>query len=127
MKRFLLAIAVLLVLGVTLFQYGGRVLTQRLRVVDYKWKLPPEKGDVLSDGLAVEGIQQALLASTRDPANWQPVPITPEAMERVLRKGNNPNAGLVILSDKNSASQLYARVELDPANRSLAVTVSRPK
>lgn len=129
MKRVALiaTVPLLLVLGIVGYNYGDRLLTKRHRVTDFKWKLPPEKPVTLSDSLAVEGIQLALRSSSRDPANWQPVPVTDNLPGSILRKGNNPNAGLVVLSNSNSAAQLYARVELDPTNRALNVAISHPK
>ncbi len=127
MKRLTLTFVVLLVLGVLVYEYGGRLITQRQRVADFQWKLPPDKPATLSDSLAVEGIELALRASSRDPANWQPVPIAQKSADNVLRKGQNPDSGLVILSNSNSAAQLYATVQLDSTNRALDVTISRPK
>jgi len=127
MKSLTLVAAILLVLGILAYEYGDRLLTQRHRVADFQWKLPPDKAATLSDSLAVEGVQLALRASSRDPAAWQPVPVAQESAASVLRKGQNPNTGLVILTNSNSAAQLYARVELDVTNRALNVAISRPK
>lgn len=127
MKRLTLAFVFLLVLGVLIYEYGGNLLTQRHRVEDFQWKLPTDKPATLSDSLAVEGIALALRASSRDVVGWQPVPVAPESAASVLRKGQNPNAGLVILTNATSAAQLYARVELDVTNRALNVAISRPK
>lgn len=126
-KRLLLSLAALLVLGVLVFQYGGRLLTRRHLVIDYQQTLPPGSGTTLSDSLALEGIQQALRAAFQEPANWHPVAAPTASTTSILTKGDNPNAGLVLLSNSSSSAQLYAHVALDPTNRALTVVISRPK
>jgi len=127
MKWFAVTFVVLLVLGALVYEYGGRLVMQRHQVAFFQWKLPPDKPATLSDNLALEGIESALRASSRDPASWKPVPIDKVQPGSLIRKGQNPNAGLVVLTNTSSASQLYARVELDVTNRALKVAISRPK
>lgn len=126
-KALTLIATILLVLGLLVYEYGGRLLTQRHRVADFQWKLPSDRTLTLSDSLALEGIPLAFRSSSRDPAGWYPVPIAPESKASFMRKGRSPNAGLIILSNSNFAGQLYARVELDVNNHALNVVISHPK
>jgi hypothetical protein len=129
MKRFvLIATAVLLLaLGLTVFKYGDRWLTERRRVADFQWKLPPDKLSMLSESLAMEGINAALRANAQDPTNWQAVPTWKDSPEILRRNVVDPNAAGVTLSNRNSGEKLSARVELDPTNHVLNIAISRPK
>lgn len=127
MKRIGLTIVVVLFVGVLAYQYGGGFVTQRHRVANFQWKLPADKPVKLSDSLVVDGIELALRTGVRDAGSWQPVPVSSEPGASIICKGQNQNAGLVILTNRNSGAQLYARVEIDEPNRVLNVVISRPK
>lgn len=129
MKRLVLIVTavLLLALGLVVFKYGDRWLTERRRVADFQWKLPPDKPLMLSESLAVEGINVALRANEQDPTNWQAVPTWKDSPEILRRNAANPNAAGVTLSNRNSGEKLYARVELDPTNHALNIAISHPK
>jgi hypothetical protein len=128
MKILTIIVTALLALGLLAYVFGDRLLDRRFRVVYFQWKLPPEKAAILSDSLAVEGIQAAFRASSRNPADWRPVPVAPQsAAANVLFLYTNTNEGEVMLTNGTTGKRLFARVELDVTNRVLSVDISRAK
>src|SRR5438105_7342076 len=90
----------------------GDVLTRRHQVARFSWKVPTDSALDLSDPMAFEAVKRALATNFHDAGDWKPVPNLTESEPHTLRKGTDANRGLIILTNQNSPSKLFATVEL---------------
>jgi hypothetical protein len=127
-KLILIAIGgLLLLVGIIVSRFVDELMIERFLVVEHQWKLSQDDPMILSEGLAVEGINLAMRENDQDPANWQAVPTWKDSPGILRHNVKNPSAGTITLSNLTSGSKLIATIELDQSNRVINILISRPK
>jgi hypothetical protein len=128
MKKIVLLAAVLFVFAALLYIFGGRLLTSRYRVAEFKWKLPTGETGVLSEDLALKGINLTLSNNAYDPLLWMPTTDNAHPEMGILQRNpRNSNSARILLTNRTSSARLRANLEMDMTNRVLEVVISRPK